>query len=67
MDDFVTIEKPDGYDAHNGVGGDGDQHADGASDVAGHEQNDEDFQRVRLDARRIDERLVDEVVDQLRT
>ena len=65
LDNLVAIEEPDGDDAHHRIGRDGDEHSQNAADMARHEQHDEDLQRMRLDARRIDEWLVDEVVNQL--
>ena len=65
LDRLKAIEKPDGDDAHNGISGDGYQHADGAADRACHEYHDEDFQGMCLDTRRVDDGLIDEVVNHL--
>ena len=50
---------------NNSVGRNGHQHADGSANVTRHEQDNENLQRMRLDAGGINHRLVYEIVDEL--
>ena len=62
---FEVIEEAAGDDADDGVAGNGNEHAHDAADMTGDKQYDEDFQRTGLDARGVNERLVDEGIHQL--
>ena len=65
LDHSEVVEKFFGEDADDGVGRNGEQHPCHAGDVAGHQDDQKDLQRVCFHGAGVDVGLQDDVVDQL--